>query len=70
MSAANYSSNSKNKNRYGLVQLVRFLMVKLIQLILNPRFNMSVAFMANHSFSERRRPRQQRDILNNQFFKS
>jgi hypothetical protein len=39
-----------------LVQLVRFLVVELIHSDSNPRFDMSVAFTANYSFSERRRP--------------
>jgi hypothetical protein len=42
-----------------LVQLVRFLIVKLIYLDLNLKFDMSVIFTINYSFSERRRPRRQ-----------
>jgi hypothetical protein len=47
----------------GLAQLVRFLVVELTHLGLNPRFNMGVTFMTNYSFSGRRRPRQQRGAL-------
>jgi hypothetical protein len=39
--------------RVGLVQLVRFLLVELIYLGLNLRFDMSVIFMINYSFSGR-----------------
>jgi hypothetical protein len=37
----------------GLVQLVRFLVVELIYLYLNSRFNISIIFIANYFFSER-----------------
>jgi hypothetical protein len=47
----------------GLAQLVRFLVMELIHTILNSRFDMSVAFMANYFFSGRRRPRQKQDAL-------
>jgi hypothetical protein len=47
----------------GLSQLVRFLVVELIYPVLNPKFDMSVVFMTNYSFSGRRRPHQQRDAL-------
>jgi hypothetical protein len=40
----------------GLPQLVRFLVVKLNHLGSNPKFDMRVIFMANYSFSGRRRP--------------
>jgi hypothetical protein len=40
----------------GLAQLVRLLLVELIYIGLNSRFNMSVAFTANYSFSGKRRP--------------
>jgi hypothetical protein len=43
----------------GFVQLVRLLVVKLIHLDSNPRFDMVVTFIANYSFSGRRRPRRQ-----------
>jgi hypothetical protein len=36
-----------------LVRLVRFLVVELIYLYLNSRFNISIIFMANYFFSER-----------------
>jgi hypothetical protein len=42
-----------NKCRVGLVQLIRFLVVELTHLDLNPIFNIGVAFTANYSFSER-----------------
>jgi hypothetical protein len=54
----------------GLAQLVRFIVVKLIHLGSNTRFDMSVTFMANYSFSERRRPRRQRDTLGDRLHKS
>jgi hypothetical protein len=37
--------------RVSLVQLVRFLVVKLTHLDLNYRFDMSVVFTTNYSFS-------------------
>jgi hypothetical protein len=40
-----------------LGQLVRFLVVELTYLDLNPRFDMDVVFMTNYSFSGRRRLR-------------
>jgi hypothetical protein len=39
--------------RVGLVQLVRFLVVELTLSYLNLRFDMSVTFIANYSFSGR-----------------
>jgi hypothetical protein len=47
----------------GLAQLVRFLVVELNHPGSNPRFDMGVAFTANYSFSERRRPRRQRGAI-------
>jgi hypothetical protein len=49
--------------RVGLAQLVRFLVLELTHPGSNPRFDMGVVFTANYSFSERRRPRQQRGTL-------
>jgi hypothetical protein len=46
-------------SKVDLTQLVRFLIVKLIYLDLNLKFDMSVIFTINYSFSERRRPRRQ-----------
>jgi hypothetical protein len=37
-------------------QLVRFLVMELTHTCSNPRFDESVVFMANYSFSLRRRP--------------
>jgi hypothetical protein len=37
---------------------------------LNPRFDMDIVFTANYSFSERRRPRRQRDAIDDQLHKS
>ena len=51
------------RSRVDLAQLVRFLVVKLTHPGLNPRFDMSVAFTANYSFSGRRRLRRQGDAL-------
>jgi hypothetical protein len=42
----------------GLTQLVIFLVIKLIHLGLNLRFDIGVVFMSNYFFSERRRPHQ------------
>jgi hypothetical protein len=39
------------RSRVGLAQPVRFLVVELIQLGLNPRFDMGVIFTSNYSFS-------------------
>jgi hypothetical protein len=39
-----------------LAQLIRFLVVELTHLILNPRFDIVVVFMVNYFFSGRRRP--------------
>jgi hypothetical protein len=50
--------------RVDLVQLVRFLVVKLTHSDLNSRFNMSIIFTVNYSFSVRRRLYQQRGALN------
>jgi hypothetical protein len=43
----------------GLAQLVRFLVMELTYSDLNLRFDMSVIFTTNYSFSGRRRVRQQ-----------
>jgi hypothetical protein len=45
--------------RVDLAQLVRFLVVELTHPGSNLIFDMSVTFMANYSFSRRRRSRQQ-----------
>jgi hypothetical protein len=45
--------------RVGLAQLIRFLVVELIYSCLNPKFDMSVAFITNYFFSVRGRPNQQ-----------
>jgi hypothetical protein len=55
--------------RVSLDQLVRFLVVKLTYSDSNPKFNMSVVFMANYSFSGRRYPRRQRDTLSDRLHK-
>jgi hypothetical protein len=47
----------------GLVQLIRFLVVELINPDSNTRFDMCVVFMANYFFSGRRRLCRQRDAL-------
>jgi hypothetical protein len=39
--------------RVGLAQLVRFIVVKLIDPDSNSRFDMDIAFTANYSFSVR-----------------
>jgi hypothetical protein len=62
--------NSHMLCRVGLAQLVRFLVVELTHPCLNPRFDMGVAFTANYSFSGRRRPRRQRDALDDRLRKS
>jgi hypothetical protein len=43
----------KETFRVGLAQLVRFLVLELTHPGLNPRCDMSVAFMANYSFTRR-----------------
>jgi hypothetical protein len=40
-------------DRVSLAQLIRFLMIKLIHSGLNPRFDISVIFTTNYSFSWR-----------------
>jgi hypothetical protein len=54
----------------GLAQLVRLLVLKLTHSGSNSRFDMGVVFTANYSFSERRRPRRQRDAIDDQLHKS
>jgi hypothetical protein len=54
----------------GLTQLIRFLELELTHSGLNPRFDMNIAFMANYSFSERRRLRQQQYALSDRFYQS
>jgi hypothetical protein len=54
----------------NLTQLVRFIVVKLTHPDSNPRFDMSVAFTTNYSFSSRRRPRRQRDALDDRLRES
>jgi hypothetical protein len=49
-----------------LAQLIRFLVVKLINSDSNPRFDMSVAFTANYSFSGRQYPHRQRCAIGDQ----
>jgi hypothetical protein len=53
-----------------LAQLIRFLVVQLNHLSLNPIFDMCVIFMTNYSFSGRQRPRRQRDVLNDRLHES
>jgi hypothetical protein len=53
----------ENCCRVGLAQLVKLLVVELTQSDLNHRFDMSVTFMANYSFSGKRRLRRQRGAL-------
>jgi hypothetical protein len=50
----------------GLTQLVRFLVVELAHSGLNPKFDISVAFTTNYSFSEWRRLHRQRCALGDQ----
>jgi hypothetical protein len=54
----------------GLVQLIRFLVVELIHLNSNLRFDMVVVFMANYSFSGRRYPHRQQCALDDRFRES
>jgi hypothetical protein len=44
-------------SRVDLVQLIRFLVVKITHSCLNPRFDMSAIFTTNYFFSGRRRLR-------------
>jgi hypothetical protein len=57
-------------SRVCLVQLVKFLVVKLTHTYLNTRFDMSIVFTANYFFSGRRRPRRQRDTLDDRLCES
>jgi hypothetical protein len=50
-----------------LTQLVRFLVVEIIHPVSNHRFDMSVTFMANYYFSERRRPVKSESFLMTDF---
>jgi hypothetical protein len=54
----------------GLAHLVRLLVVELTHPDSNPRFDMCVAFTANYSFSERRRPRRQQYALSDRLHES
>jgi hypothetical protein len=65
-----YENKILDCRRVGLAQLVRFLVVELTHLGLNPIFDMRVAFMANYYFSERRRPHRERDTIDDRFRKS
>jgi hypothetical protein len=58
-----YDITNVLEGRVVLVQLIRFLVLKLTHPGLNPKFDMSVIFTANYSFSRRRRPRRQRVAL-------
>jgi hypothetical protein len=62
---AHYKSTDwiRKHNVLGLVQLIRFLVVKLIQLSSNTRFDICVVFMTNYFFSDKRSPRRQRDTF-------
>jgi hypothetical protein len=57
-----------SQHNSDLIQLVRF--VELIHSDLNSIFDMSIVFMTNYSFSERRCPRQQRDALDDRLCES
>jgi hypothetical protein len=46
----------KSLCRMSLVKLFRFLVVELTHPVSNPKFDMDVTFIANYSFSGRRRP--------------
>jgi hypothetical protein len=59
-----------SNGRVGLARLVRFLVVELTHPGSNPRFDMGVACTANYSFSEMRRPRQQRCALDDRLCES
>jgi hypothetical protein len=50
--------------------MFRFLVMKLIHLGLNHKFNMIVIFTTNYSFSGSRRPRRQRDVFDDRLRKS
>jgi hypothetical protein len=54
----------------GLAKLVRFLVMEVTQLGLNPKFDMCVIFMANYSYSGRRRPRRQWGVLSDRLYES
>jgi hypothetical protein len=63
-------SEEQLKRRVTLVQLVRFLVVKLTHSGSNHIFDMGAIFMANYSFSRRRCPRRQRGDLGDRFRES
>jgi hypothetical protein len=56
--------------RVGLTQLVRFLVVELNYTCSNPKFDMSVIFTANYSFSGMQHLCRQRCTLGDRFHKS
>jgi hypothetical protein len=45
--------SNHNAQRAGLAQLIRFLMMELIYLDSNPKFNKGVVFTINYSFNGR-----------------
>jgi hypothetical protein len=66
-----WSTHKGNKFcRVGLVQLVRFLVMKLIHSCSNSRFDMCVIFMTNYSFSRGRCPCRQRCALGDRLCES
>jgi hypothetical protein len=54
----------------SLAQLIRFLVLELTHLDSNSIFDMSVVFITNYFFSERRRPRRQRDTFDDRLRES
>jgi hypothetical protein len=55
------------RGRVSLLQLVRFLVVKLTHSYLNHKFDMSVIFTANYFFGGRRHLHRQRDVFMTNF---
>jgi hypothetical protein len=58
-----YENKILDCRRMDLAQLVRFLVVELTHSCSNPIFDMCVVFTTNYSFSGRRRPRRERDVI-------
>jgi hypothetical protein len=64
------NKDGPSQSLISVCQLVRFVVVELTHPGSNLRFDIGVAFMANYSFSGKRRPRQQRDTLDDRLRES
>jgi hypothetical protein len=70
MSTPNVSYEPDGPSKSLSCLLVRFLVVELIYSDLNSRFDISVVFMTNYSFNERRRYHRQQDAFDVRLHKS